>query len=328
MISPCDKSESIKKENIMLAPMAGITDSVFRLLAKRGGAGSVFTEMVSASALFQRNKKTISMLDFHEEERPVVAQVFGSDKNHIKAAAKVVSALGFDGLNINFGCPAKKIIKSNSGAAVLRDLKLYAELIKTAVFSSDVPVSVKIRPGFDKNDEKIEEISKVAEESGASQIIVHGRFATQRHSGAANFDLISKAVDSVGISVIANGGIDSEEAAEYVVKKTNCAGIMIGRAAIGDYNIFDRISHYLEFGEKKSPPSWEDKIESLLEHARLASERYGERWGIIKLRKISSYYLTGLPNAKKIRGMINQIERIDELKAALESVFVLGIVSF
>lgn len=312
----------IKNIYIMLAPMAGITDSAFRRLAKAGGCSYVFTEMISATALARKNKKTLQMLNFCEEERPIAAQIFGSNKDDISSAVKIICERGYDSVNLNFGCPAPKILKTNSGAAVLKDLKLYSELISTAVKSSSVPVSVKIRPGFDFDDEKAAELSKVAEDSGASMVVIHGRFVSQKHTGDVNLEAISKAVSSVKIPVIANGGITSEESAENVIKATSCAGIMIGRGAIGDFNIFNRILHYLKTSEKLQPPSWEEKVDMFLTHARVSSELYGERMGVIKLRKVAGYYLKDLPNAKKIRGEINKIEKLTDLKTSLEQVFV------
>lgn len=307
---------------LYMAPMAGITDTVFRRLAKSGGADVVFTEMVSANAVCQKNKKTLSMLNYSPDEHPIGAQIFGSTTEHIATAAKIVSDLGFDFLNLNFGCPARKIIKSNSGSAVLKDLTLYARLITAAVKASSVPVSVKIRPGYDASDEKTAVLCRIAEESGSSMIIVHGRFVSQRHSGPVNPEIFAIAAASVKIAVIANGGIDSEEKAESILTKTGCSGIMLGRAAIGDFGIFRRISHYLSTGEKLPPPSWEERLDALLTHAAISSETFGEKWGLIKLRKIIPYYLKGLPNAKRIRCEINKIEDMKGLKSSLESVFV------
>ncbi len=277
----------------------------------------VYTEMVSSMAVLHKSRRTSSIIKYEEKERPVIAQLFGSSEKSIAEASKKLTSLGFDGIDINCGCPAKKILRSGSGAALLGDLALFARIIKAAADSTHLPVSVKFRPGIDSNNDKTELLARAAEESGARYLVIHARYASQVHSGEAVIEAICSAVNAVKIPVIANGGITDEFSAERIIKKTSCAGIMVGRAAIGDCGIFKRIGHYLSTGEKLPTPSREEKIQLLLDHASLAASFYGERWGVIKLRKMLPFYLKGLPGSKNVRSKINCVETFAELKKTL-----------
>jgi len=308
----------------MLAPMAGITDSAFRRLAKKGGADVVFTEMLSAVALAHDSKRTTEMLKFSDEEKPIIAQIFGSDVSAIEKSVHILAQLGFNGINLNFGCPARKIMKSSSGSAALKNPEVYEKVLTAAVKSAEphkISISVKTRPGLtpDKNISK--EIARITEDCGASMLILHGRFASQKHSGDVSIESISEAVKSVKIPVIANGGISDEETARNILDKTGCAGLMIGRSAIGDFGIFRRISHYLKSGDKLMSPSREERIAAYKEHAKLSAELHGEKRGVIILRKLAAFYLKGLPGAKTARGLINKAETLVDFEKALDAVF-------
>lgn len=309
--------------NLMLAPMAGITDSPFRKLAKAGGAGLVFTEMLSASALARDSRRTTSMLKFSDDERPIAAQIFGSELSALEKSAEIIVSMGYDMLNINFGCPARKIIKSRAGSALLKDLKCYENVIAASVrgCGGKIPVTVKIRPGLTPDDDRTEDYVRVAESSGAAMIIIHGRFVSQIHSGDVNLDSIARAVAVSKIPVVANGGIVSEISAEETLAKTGCAGLMIGRAAIGDFGIFRRILYYLENQEKLPAPSREERIAAYKEHARLSAEFHGARCGVVILRKLAAFYLKGMPGAKRTRDAVNRAENLDDFCAALDDIF-------
>jgi tRNA-dihydrouridine synthase B len=307
----------------MLAPMAGITDSPFRRMAKAGGAGLVFTEMLSASALARDSRRTTGMLKFTDEERPIAAQIFGSELAAVEESAAIITEMGYDMLNINFGCPARKILKSRGGAAALKDLKSYEDVISASVrgCGGKIPVTVKIRPGLTPEEDRTEDFVRTAEAAGAEMIIIHGRFVSQIHSGDVSFDAIARAVTSVKIPVVANGGIISEETAGKMLAETGCAGLMLGRGAIGDFDIFRRILYYLENKEILLSPSREERIAKYKEHARLSAEFHGERCGVIILRKLAAFYLKGLPGAKRTREAINKAENLNDFCAALDGIF-------
>lgn len=309
--------------NLMLAPMAGITDSPFRKLSIVGGAGLVFTEMLSASALARDSRRTSAMLKFSDDERPIAAQIFGSELAAVEKSAEIIASMGYDMLNINFGCPARKIVKSRAGSAALKDLKSYENVITASVRGSGgkMPVTVKIRPGLTPDDDRAADYARAAEAAGAEMIIIHGRFVSQIHSGDVNFDAISRAVAAVKIPVVANGGIVSELTAEEMSVKTGCAGLMIGRGTIGDFGIFRRILYYLENKEKLPAPSREERIAMYKEHARLSAEFHGERCGVIILRKLAAFYLKGMPGAKRTREAVNKAENLDDFCAALDDIF-------
>ena len=312
------------KNFLMLAPMAGITDSPFRILSKKGGAQVVFTEMLSSMALAHDSRRTTAMLRFSDEERPIIAQIFGSNTIAIEKSVGIIAQLGFDGVNLNFGCPARKIMKSSSGSAALKDLNIYKEVIRAACKAAEplkIPVSVKTRPGITPRKNLAAEVSKIAEGEGASMIILHARFASQKHSGYISYEALSSASRCVKIPVVANGGISDEETAHRILTETGCRGIMIGRAAIGDFGIFGRILHYIKTGEKLPAPSREEKINMYKQHARLSCGFYGEKRGIIILRKLAAFYLKGMPGAKSARELINKSETLEDFNKALDTVF-------
>ncbi len=308
------------ENNILLAPMAGITDLPFRVMCKNYGAGLVCTEMASSKAIFYNDKKTKDILKIEGEKRPIQAQIFGSDVESLKVAAEYVSGFA-DILDINMGCPAPKVVKNGDGSKLLLDLPKVEEIVTEVVKSSKVPVSVKIRKGWNEESVVAIDAAKIIEKSGASMITVHGRTRAEFFSGDVDLDIIKKVKESVNIPVIGNGNIVDEESALKMFEYTGVDGIMIGRAAIGNPWLFKRIIHFLQTGDKLQEISSKEKLETIIKHIELEVEEKGEKVGIQELRKHMACYIKNLPNASKIRVRINQINRKDELIEYLKECF-------
>lgn len=308
------------ENNILLAPMAGITDLPFRVMCKNYGAGLVCTEMASSKAIFYNDKKTKDILKIEGEKRPIQAQIFGSDVESLKVAAEYVSGFA-DILDINMGCPAPKVVKNGDGSKLLLDLPKVEEIVTEVVKSSKVPVSVKIRKGWNEESVLAIDAAKIIEKSGASMITVHGRTRAEFFSGDVDLDIIKKVKESVNIPVIGNGNIVDEESALKMFEYTGVDGIMIGRAAIGNPWLFKRIIHFLQTGDKLQEISSKEKLETIIKHIELEVEEKGEKVGIQELRKHMACYIKNLPNASKIRVRINQINRKDELIEYLKECF-------
>lgn len=308
------------ENNILLAPMAGITDLPFRVICKNYGAGLVCTEMASSKAIFYNDEKTKNILKIEGEKRPIQAQIFGSDVESLKVAAEYVSEF-VDLLDINMGCPAPKVVKNGDGSKLLLDLPKVEEIVTEVVKSSKVPVSVKIRKGWNEESIVAVEVAKIIEKAGASMITIHGRTRAEFFSGDVDLDIIKKVKQSVNIPVIGNGNIVDEESALKMFEYTGVDGIMVGRAAIGNPWLFKRIIHFLQTGEKLQEISPKEKLETIIKHIELEVEEKGERVGIQELRKHMACYIKNLPNASKIRVKINQINQKDELIKYLKECF-------
>ena len=307
--------------NLVMAPMAGITDMPFRILAKEGGAGLVCTEMISARALIYDDVKTLKLMQLSEKERPASVQLFGSEPEIMAKAAKIVEKHGADILDINFGCPVRKIHKSGSGSKMLENEKGMAAIMEQTVQSVKIPVTVKIRIGQKPGENVAPAAAILAEKCGISAVSVHGRYASQGHAGEPILESIAETVSTVKIPIVGNGGITDEFSAKDFLDKTHCAGLMIGRAAIGDFGLFKRIEHFLKIGEKLVEPTWEEKIEMLKKHAGMSVEYYGEKKGLMILRKLAVYYMKGMPNSSKIRNKFNKILTVAELDQLLEEIW-------
>ncbi len=307
--------------NMLLAPMAGISDLPGRLLAKEGGAGLVYTEMVSAKGLVYSDKKTPLLLKTDEKERPVSAQIFGGEAFSMGEAAKIVEGLGTDIIDINLGCPVRKIAKAGAGAKLLANEKLVANILETVVKSVKVPVTVKIRIGLLPGQNVAPEIIKIAENSGIMMAAVHARPASQGHSGEPDMEAFAKACENATIPIIGNGGIVDEITAEKYLKIPGCGGIMIGRGAIGNYSIFKRINSYMENGIILPPPSLRQRIEWFKLHAQYSVAHYGEERGFVLMRKVAHYYIKDLPDAAKVRAMFNKIYSVKEFDEVLEVIY-------
>jgi len=307
--------------NIILAPMAGVSDLPFRLLCRELGAGLVCMEMVSAKAIYYNNKNTDTLMEIHPEEGPASLQLFGSDPVIISEMAKRIEERPFAFLDINMGCPVPKVVNNGEGSALMKNPKLVEEILSSLVKAVKKPVTVKIRKGFDDNNVNAVEIAKIAEGCGVAAVAVHGRTREQYYSGHADWDIIARVKDAVNIPVIGNGDVTSPQAAEELIKQTGCDGVMIGRGAQGNPWIFREVTQYLENGELVASPTNQEKKELILRHAALQLEYKGEYTGVREMRKHLSWYTVGLPHSARFRQMINTMETMEELLAGVEQIF-------
>lgn len=306
--------------NIFLAPMAGITDLPFRLICKENNAGLVYTEMVSAKALLYKDEKTKLLLKSCKEERPLAVQIFGSDLEAIAYASKYVSEFA-DIVDINMGCPAPKVVKNGDGSKLLLNLELVKQIVETTVKNSKVPVTVKIRTGWDAEHIVAVEVAKIIEQAGASAITVHGRTRSQYYSGEANWDIIKEVKQNVNIPVIGNGDIKSDEEAQKRFEQSNVDAIMIGRGALGNPWIFKEVTQYIQNGKKVSRPTDEEKLDTILKHLELEIEEKGESVAVKEMRKHISAYTKNMKNSSDFRGKINTLETEEEVKKCLKEYF-------
>ena len=309
------------KNNVLLAPMAGVSDLPFRLLCHELGAGLVCMEMVSAKAIFYGNKNTERLLDIHPRVRTGSLQLFGSDPVIVSEMAKKIEERPFSILDFNMGCPVPKVVNNGEGSALLKNPKLAAQILEGLVKAVQKPVTVKIRMGFDKEHINAVEMAKIAEACGVAAIAVHARTREQYYSGRAHWEIIRAVKEAVSIPVIGNGDVDSPAAAEQMLSETGCDGIMIGRGAQGNPWIFREISQYLETGAIPPRPDNAEKRELILRHARLQLECKGEYTGVREMRKHLSWYTAGMPHSARFRQMINTLESMDALIRGVEEIF-------
>ena len=303
--------------NIILAPMAGVSDLPFRILCKEQGVGMTCSEMVSAKAISFHNKNTEALLETAPEERPVSLQLFGSDPDIISEMAAYIEERPFDVLDINMGCPVPKVAGNGEGSALMRNPRLVEEIVSKTVRRIKKPVTIKIRKGFTADEVNTVEIAKIAEASGAAAVAVHGRTREQYYSGKADWDIIRQVKEAVKIPVIGNGDVTSAETAKQLLEETGCDGIMVGRAAQGNPWIFNEIRTYLETGKLLERPSKGEVRDMMLRHARMQIEYKGEYIGMREMRKHVSWYTAGYPNSAKLRGVINAVESYEELETLL-----------
>ena len=309
---------NVKLENdLILGPMAGVTDLPFRLLCKEQGAGLLCMEMVSAKGIMYNNKNTKFLLTIDERERPVSLQLFGSDADIISEQAKRIEELPFDILDINMGCPVPKIVNNGDGSALMKNPLLAGEIIEKTARAIQKPVTVKIRKGFDEEHINAVEMAHIAQESGAAAIAVHGRTREQYYSGKADWEIIRKVKEAVKIPVIGNGDVWTPQDAIDMRKQTGCDGVMIGRGAQGNPWIFKQILHYEQTGELLEKPSPQEVTEMILRHAKMQMEVKGEYIGMREIRKHAAWYTAGYKNSAKLRGKINETETYEELKELL-----------
>lgn len=306
------------ENNLILAPMAGVTDLPFRLLCKEQGAALCCMEMVSAKGIYYNNKNTESLLTVDERERPVSLQLFGSDPDIMAAMAAKIEHRNFDILDINMGCPVPKVVNNGDGSALMKNPVLAGEIIEKMVKAIKKPVTVKIRKGFDDDHVNAVEMAHIAEESGAAAVAVHGRTREQYYSGKADWSIIADVKSAVSIPVIGNGDILEAKDVIAMKEQTGCDGFMIGRGAQGNPWIFHQILHYFETGEIIGKPPLEEMIVTMLRHAKLQIEFKGDYLGIREMRKHAAWYTAGYKGASKLRGRINDVESYEELEALFE----------
>lgn len=299
--------------NIILAPMAGVTDLPFRLLCSKYGSSLQCMEMVSAKAIMYNNKNTDALMEIHPDEGHTSLQLFGSDPDIIADMAKRIESRNFSILDINMGCPVPKVVNNGEGSALMKDPMLVAKIVEKTVKAIDKPVTVKIRKGFDDEHVNAVEIAHVAEESGAAAIVVHGRTREQYYAGNADWDIIGQVKSAVSIPVIGNGDVTDGESAYRMMTETGCDGVAIGRATRGNPFIFREIVHYLETGEISMRPDRQEMFETVCEHAALQLEYKGEYTGVREMRKHLGWYTAGVHGASRVRGRVNELESMNDI---------------
>jgi tRNA-dihydrouridine synthase B len=319
---PAMTIRSILKANpLVLAPMAGVTDFPFRRICKTLGAGLVFSEMVSVEALVREHKRTRGMLHTDPAERPVAFQIFGSKPESLAEAAGIVSGGEIDFVDINMGCPVPKILKSGSGSALLKDLGLAKEIMAAVVRASLVPVTVKIRLGWDAQNIVAVELAQAAEALGVAAVTVHARTRAQGFSGRADWSMIGLVKRSVGIPVIGNGDVRSAFDAKRMVDETGCDGVMIGRAIQGYPWIFREARQYLETGTLPAPPAAEEREAVMVRHLHDMVRQVGETIGVREMRKHLCWYTKGLHGGAEFRTRVNRLDREDDVVKEVREFF-------
>lgn len=316
-IKPLQIGSVTLPNNLILAPMAGVTDLPFRLLCKEQGAGLLCMEMISAKAILYKNKNTEELMSIDSRENPVSLQLFGSDPDIMAGIARQIEDRPFDILDINMGCPVPKIVNNGEGSALMKNQHLAGEIIRKCVDAIKKPVTVKIRKGFDDDHVNAVEMAKIAEDAGAAAVAVHGRTRQQYYSGKADWDIIRQVKEAVSIPVIGNGDLLCAEDVIAMQEQTGCDGFMIARGAQGNPWIFQQILHYFETGEIMPKPSFEEVRDMILRHAQMMIDFKGEYIGIREIRKHAAWYTAGYKNSSKLRVAINAVENLEDLAKTL-----------
>lgn len=308
------------KHGVMLAPMAGVTDRTFRKLCMKHGAEYCVTEMISAKAVHYGDKKTAKLAELYDDEHPAAIQIFGSEPDIMAESTVALCKLYHpDVIDINMGCPMQKIVGNKEGSALMKNPSLAAEIIRMVVSASDVPVTVKLRSGWDKNSINAVEMAQLAEANGASAVCIHGRTKEQLYRPPCDLDIIRNVKKSVSIPVIGNGGINTAEDAVEMFEKTDCDGIMVARGSYGNPWIFDEILAAIE-GKEFIHPTRQERIDCAIEHAKAIVADKGEFIGVLESRKHIAWYIKGINGAPEIRARINSAVSIDEIQEILYNI--------
>ena len=307
---------------LLLAPMEDVSDPPFRAVCKDNGADLMYTEFISSEGLIRDAIKSRQKLDIFEEERPVGIQIFGGDEEAMAMSARIVETVNPDLLDINFGCPVKKVVTKGAGAAVLKDIDLMERLTAACVRSTNLPVTVKTRLGWDDQSKNIEIVAERLQDVGIKALSIHGRTRAQLYKGHADWTLIGKIKNNprIQIPIFGNGDIDSPEKALEYKNRYGVDGIMIGRAAIGYPWIFNEIKHFLKTGEHLPPPTIEQRVEVIRKHLSGSVQWKGEVLGILEMRRHYANYLKGLPNIKEYRLQLCQLKTLPKLNEVLDTV--------
>lgn len=307
---------------LLLAPMEDVSDPPFRAVCKDNGADLMYTEFISSEGLIRDAIKSRHKLDIYDYERPIGIQIFGGDEDAMALSAKIVAAVNPDLVDINFGCPVKKIVTKGAGAGVLKDVDLMVRLTEAVVKSTHLPVTVKTRLGWDDSTKNIEEVAERLQDTGIKALAIHGRTRSQMYKGEADWTLIAKVKNNprIQIPVFGNGDIDSPQKALDYKNRYGIDGIMIGRAAIGYPWIFREIKHYLATGQLLAPPTLEERVEVCRKHLRKSLEWKGPITGINEMRRHYANYLKGLPNIKEFRNRLVTLTTREEVEGVLDEV--------
>ena len=302
---------------VFSAPMAGISNMAIRLLAKKHGAGLVFTEMISSEAATRKNPKTLRLMAISPEEHPVALQLFGHNPDSI-AEASAIAGEEADIIDINFGCPAKTVINSGNGSALMKTPELIREIVSKSVNSAPCPITAKIRAGWDKNSINAVEVARIVEDCGASAVIVHPRTRSEGFAGMSNWEIIADVKRAVNIPVIGNGDVNTPEDAKAMLEMTDCDAIMIGRGATGNPWLFSRALTYIETGIIPLPPSNYEKLTQLMEFAGMLVDAQGEYTACREIRKYIKWYTKGIQNITEMRCQAMHVESLQELEELLK----------
>jgi len=307
------------KKTAALAPMAGVADYAFRAVAKEFGAAYVVGEMASCKGLVYSDRKTAELLTVSENERPMAVQLFGCEPEFVEPAIKIAERYNPDIIDINSGCPVPKVAGNGSGSALMKNPKLFGEMVTAAVKATNIPVTVKIRKGWDDNSVNAVEIAKIAEECGAAAVAVHGRTKAQMYSGQADWDIIAAVKQAVKIPVIGNGDVDSAEKCLEMYRYTDCDLVMIGRGACGRPWLFREIEQYFN-GEEITKITFDERIKTMEHQIELLVENKGEYIGMKEARMQTGWYLKGMPNAAKYRAACGSLSTMEDLKALIKTI--------
>jgi len=300
---------------VLSAPLAGVSSRPFRVLATKAGAAVTYTEMISSEGIIRHQAKSLALMEFKPDERPIGIQLFGANPEVMRQAAQVaVQRNNPDLIDINFGCPIKKVVKHNGGAAILKDLALTEDIIRATVEGArKTPVTIKIRTGWDTGSPVYDKVGQIAEQAGAKAVTLHARSRSKGFSGQADWTAIRKLKESVNIPVIGNGDIKKPSDAKRMLDETGCDGVMIGRAALGNPFVFMRVNHYLVTGEDLGEPTMHQKIEMACLHARLMAAHFGEVKGAMIMRRYLGWYVKGFPGASELRQQLFQINTMNNI---------------
>ncbi len=320
IIRPIEIGDVKIPNNLILAPMAGVSDLPFRMLCKEQGAGLLCMEMISAKAVTYHNKKTDAMIETDESEHPISLQIFGCEPEVMAEAAKMIEDRDFDILDINMGCPVPTVVNNGEGSALMRDSELVFRIVSAVSKATKKPVTVKIRRGFDEAHINAVEVARAAEAGGAKAIVVHGRTREQYYSGAAHWDIIADVKAAVSVPVFGNGDIKCAGDVKRMYEETGCDGFMVARAAQGDPWVFSRILEGVRTGVEPDRPDTTEMVSMLLLHAKKMIEYRGEYLGIREMRKHAAWYTTGYKNASRLRGRLCSVESYDELESLTKEI--------
>lgn len=309
------------KNDVVLAPMAGVTDLAFRLICKKFHEGLMVSEMISVNALYYKDQKTQRLMKILEEERPISLQIFTAEPDKLEAVQDVLNNHNNDILDINMGCPASKIVNNGEGSALMKDPKKAEQLLKMAVRISTKPVTVKIRKGWDENSINAVQIAKIAEASGVEAIAIHGRTREQLYTGKADWQIIKAVKDAVKIPVIGNGDVFTVEDAKNMKEQTNCDGIMVGRGIQGNPWLLGEIAAFLKGESMIDHPTRSERLMTVLEHYDNLIKYKGDHIATLEMRKHAAWYLKGLPKAAHFKNEVNSVSDVKILKSILVEAF-------